>query len=261
MSVISDTISAITAVIMFTIITFGRLDFVAGFNLRRVSLTILFASFAISMMNLALVAVDRYFAIVRPLSPFYRNRKRKFLIITEVLIWLVVISTKSPMLIDLSPYPELPTACNMTELNLNQSMYFMSWLIISYVIPITMIFLSYARIAYYQKDYVRPEFWTSKQLHKDFTKTRKFIKMLIYIKSCYILLSLPLFVCSIVSSAYQKPFLQILPGNIYLFLLNYIVVGLVLSLHFMNPFIYLVFDKQIRAGIISELKNLFHCSK
>ncbi|EDV29912.1 uncharacterized protein TRIADDRAFT_52809 [Trichoplax adhaerens] len=260
MSVISDTISASTALIMFIMITFGNLDFVAGSNLCRIGLTILLTSYAVSMMNLALIAVDRYFVIIRPFSPFYRNHKRRFLITTEILIWLVSISAASPMSLYMSSYPDFPTTCDFPVMGVNESVYLLHWSFISYAIPTATIAMSYAKVAIYQKNYVRPGIRTSEQLHEDFTKRRKFIKVLIYITSCYILLSLPYFVCSIIASIIQKSVVYLSPDNVNLFIAGYFISGLVLSIHFLNPLIYVTFDKQIRAGIISEVKNLFHSS-
>ncbi|RDD40141.1 Alpha-1A adrenergic receptor [Trichoplax sp. H2] len=259
-SVISDTISASTAVIMFIMITFGNLDFVAGSNLCRIGITILYTSYTVSMMNLALIAVDRYFIVVRPFSPFYRIHKRRFLITTEILIWLISISATSPMLLYVSSYPDFPTTCDFPEMGVNESVYVLHWSFISYVMPTATIVMSYAKVAIYQKNYVRPGIRTSEQLYEDFTKRRKFIKVLIYITSCYILLSLPYFVCCVIASITQKSLIRLLPGNIYLFIVNYFINGLVLSIHFLNPLIYVTFDKQIRAGIISEVKKLFHSS-
>ncbi|RDD39361.1 Neuromedin-K receptor [Trichoplax sp. H2] len=260
MSVISDTISASTALIMFIMITFGNLDFVAGSNLCRIGITILFTSYAVSMTNLALIAVDRYFVIVRPFSPFYRNHKRRFLITTEILIWLVSISVTSIMLLYVSSYPDFPTTCDFPEMSVDSGVYLLHWLLISYAMPTATIVMSYAKIAIYQKNYVRPGIRTSEQLHEDFTRRRKFIKVLIYITSCYILLSLPYFIFSVIASITQKPLVHLLSGNIYLFIVDYFINGLVLSIHFLNPLLYVTFDKQIRAGIISEVKNLFHSS-
>ncbi|RDD39366.1 G-protein coupled receptor 183 [Trichoplax sp. H2] len=261
MFVISDVISVTATATMFSISIFVNLDYIVSSNLCRVLATTTFSSTAISIMNLALVAVDRYFSIVRPFSPFYRNHKIKFLIITEFLVWLISISATSPFILYLAPIPGLPTSCDFPHMDLDQSIYLILWVIIAYAIPIVTIIFSYAKIISFQKNYVRPGIRTSEQLDNDFRNRRKFIKVLIYITLCYIIIILPHALNCTVSGIYQKSVVSMSVGNTSTFILAYLAIAIAASLPVINPTIYMTFDKRVRAGMLSKLARLFHCSK
>ncbi|RDD40142.1 Neuromedin-K receptor [Trichoplax sp. H2] len=261
MPVISDVISATATVVLFTISIFVNIDDITSSNLCRILATIMFSSIAISIMNLALVAVDRYFAIVRPFSPFYRNHKTKFLIVTEFFVWLVSISVTSPFALYLAPIPGVPTSCDFPHMDLDQSIYLILWVFIVYAMPIIIIIFSYTKIILLQKNYVRPGFRTSEELDNDFRNRRKFIKLMIYITICYVIIVLPHSLNCTVSGIYQRSVISMSVGNVFTFILAYIAIAIVTSLPVINPIIYMTFDKRVRAGMLSTLTKLFHCSK
>ena len=57
---------------------------------------LIYTSYGISMMNLSLIAIYRYLSYAKPFSRIYVMYKKRFMIIGEILIWIVCIATGLP---------------------------------------------------------------------------------------------------------------------------------------------------------------------
>ena len=63
---------------------------------------LIYVSYGVSIMNLSLIAIYRYFSVVRPFAKVYTTYKMQFVIISEVVIWMICIIVCLPDLVFLN---------------------------------------------------------------------------------------------------------------------------------------------------------------
>ncbi|RDD40094.1 Neuropeptide FF receptor 2 [Trichoplax sp. H2] len=249
MVMISDIIASLNSITGYIIAAYNTLDYHDGATWCAIFLTVGAASYAVSMMNLALIAIDRYFVIVRPFSPFYRYYKRNFLIISEILIWLSSIGVTMPMTVYVSSYQDTPLFCDLPNINFEKSVYLLILTLTIYVTPALLIVIAYFRIINFQRNYVRPGHRTSQQLRKDYATKRRFIWMLIWITVCSAFITWPSFGTVTAIAVTQKSISQLTSGNAVIYFLIFTGYIITLSLNILNPLIILTFDQHLRRAV------------
>ncbi|RDD40092.1 Tachykinin-like peptides receptor 99D [Trichoplax sp. H2] len=256
-SAISDIVSSLKSIIGYYFVVFDSLDYQSGAAWCFIAMSIGPISNGISLMNLALIAVDRYFAIVRPLSLFYRYHKVKFLVISEILIWIVATILSLLFGSYFIGYPDAPLLCDLVNMDSKKAIVVATLGVFLFLIPVTIITTSYISISVSQKKYVRPGFWTSDQLEQDHQKKMRFIKMLISLAICYALIVTPNFISAILIGFRTKSIRQTALDNLVLFLFFYIGNIVTTALNVLNPVLYLIFDRQIRSKLWLQTKSKF----
>ncbi|EDV19031.1 uncharacterized protein TRIADDRAFT_62523 [Trichoplax adhaerens] len=259
MAAISDTIGGTTILPVLVVYGIER-DYNFSAIVCKISFTTNYASTSISTMTLALIAVDRYFVVIRPLSMFYKCHKKKFLILTQIFIWIASISIASPILVFLTTSPGKVTVCEYAAKDLSVSIYVFHLATLIYVIPVTIIIIAYTKIIIFQRNYTRPGFWTSEQLQDDFMKRKKFNKMLILITCCYVGIGIPHLFSTMILAAMGIKLSHTSGNNAFLAVIIHGSVACMFSMGVVNPLVYMIFDKQIRIAMFSKLKRLFCCN-
>ncbi|EDV21442.1 uncharacterized protein TRIADDRAFT_60080 [Trichoplax adhaerens] len=264
-SATTDTISSITYICVYSQIAAKSLNLTSGTIMCKCLFFITMTSYAISIMNLSLIALDRYFAIVKPWARFYRLHRNQFVMICEVIIWIMAIIINFPLLIIGKASLQGTVMCDITEVSTLQSVYFIAFAVLLYILPSFAISIIYWRIIVHQKNYVHPGHALQNQLKEMQMRKKKFITALISITTSYILTTWPFFATAIGVAVTQKTILQIRESSSAAFLLAFFSYPATTSITIWNPFIYLKFDYNVRAsakaicqrvGMISEQRVL-----
>lgn len=190
-SVVSDSISSVVSLAGYTQIVVGNSDFYSGEAMCQMTLLFLFSSFGISMMNLCLIGLDRYFFIVKPLSLFYRRNKQFILVAGECVIWSTSILINMPILFYVSVHQIATLLCDIPIITPSISVYLSMHATILFILPNIIKIITYARIITFQKSYRRPGEFVKNQRHEEQMKNKKFIRTLILISSSYIIVTWP----------------------------------------------------------------------
>ncbi|EDV19467.1 uncharacterized protein TRIADDRAFT_62093 [Trichoplax adhaerens] len=237
-----------------------NLDYNGGAFMCRMVLFFLFASFGVSMMNLCLIGIDRYFIIIKPLSLFYRNYKIYVLVLGEIAIWISAVATNAPILDYVSVHHSDNLLCDIPNITTSVSVYLVAHATISFIIPTILILLIYGRIISFQKSYQRPGESIKKQIVAEQIKKKRFMKMLTWISVSYVMISWPFFATIFGMAVTQQSTLMIRDSNIVHFLFSFFSVTITTSIVILNPFIYLKFDLNVRNRSLALIRKLqpFH---
>lgn len=245
-SVISDIISTLASLAGYIQIVRRDLDYIGGTFMCRMVLFLLFASFGVSMMNLCLIGVDRYFIIMKPLSPFYRQYKVYVLVIGETAIWFISIATNGPIFSYVSVHINDTLLCDIPNITFPVSIYLIAHAIILFLIPTIIILVVYGQIIAFQKSYRRPGEVIKQQRLDEQMKSKRFMKMLTWISTSYIFISWPFSATIVGMAVTRQSTLMIRESNIVHFLFSFFTVTITTSIVILNPFIYLKFDLNVR---------------
>ncbi|RDD41872.1 rhodopsin [Trichoplax sp. H2] len=254
-SVISDTLSSITLFIGYSLMTFSHINLYQGSLMCKIFVFIAFASFGVSIMNLTLISVDRYFVIARPLSPFYRKYKIQFLVVCELFICVASISSTSPVLVYGSTYSHSTTFCDFTNITPAVAVWEILFSFILYIIPVSTMAVMYIKLVTIHKNHIRPGCMVSKRAEMQKKQKKRFTKVLISITLSTVLITWPHFATLIGTAVTRKTVYQVSLESHILYILIYLGIAVTLSLFAVNPLILLKFDHHIRQEFIALLKK------
>ncbi|RDD43184.1 Apelin receptor [Trichoplax sp. H2] len=245
-SVISDIISTMASLAGYIQIVIRNLDYDGGTFMCRMVLFFLFSSFGVSMMNLCLIGIDRYFIIVKPLSSFYRNYKIYVLVLGEIAIWISAVATNAPIFDYVAVHHSDNLLCDIPNITTSVSVYLIADATVLFIIPTILMIIIYSRIISFQKSYQRPGESIRKQLIAEQIKKKRFMKMLTWISVSYVMISWPYFATILGMAVTRQSTLMIRDSNIVYFLFSFFSVTITTSIVILNPFIYLKFDLSVR---------------
>ncbi|RDD41371.1 Pyroglutamylated RFamide peptide receptor [Trichoplax sp. H2] len=258
-SFVSDIISTITSLAGYILIVDRNLNYRGGTIMCQLVLYFLFASFTVSMMNLCLVGIDRYFNIVKPLSLFYRIYKKHILVLSEIIIWLIAIAVNIPVFIFVGVNRNDTLLCDIPNITPSVSLYIIVKTFIIFIIPTFVILIIYGKIISFQKSYIRP----GKVLHdraiQGQLKKKRFINMLIWISVSYIALGWPYFANIIGMAITRQSTFMIRQKSIVNFLLSFFTVIITTSIVILNPLLYLKFDLKVRKRFFTLFRRMLPC--
>ncbi|RDD39714.1 Bombesin receptor subtype-3 [Trichoplax sp. H2] len=240
----SDSISTITSILGFAHIASYTKDYHVAVTLCRSVFFITLTSYGISMMNLCLIGIERYFAIVKPFVQFYRNYKIRIITSVEILIWTSSIIFTIPTLVVTQIHQEDTFMCEQGEVIPLLSVYFIVFTLIMYVIPCSVIIITYGLIINYQKNYVRPGYSVNYSIRN--VKNRKFVKMLKSIALFYVFTTWPYFATLVGFAFTREELLELRNRSVFQFLLAFFSYSVTTSITIVSPFIYFKFDVNIR---------------
>ncbi|RDD39730.1 Neuropeptide SIFamide receptor [Trichoplax sp. H2] len=218
-----------------------------------ISGVVVYISYGVSIMNLCLISIDRYFAFVKPLNMFYRVYRKKIVIIVEILIWIISASITIPDIAFIQAPDDDKFICDYPNVTISISIYLVSYTVVYYVLPSMVITIAYWRIIIFQRNYVRPG-QTIKQLKYEQASKRKLIKSLISISLSYVLLTFPYFVVLLSFGVTRTNLLQVREKSSVLFAICVLAVASTSNITVINPFLYLKFDGNIRKNFKEILK-------
>ncbi|RDD39711.1 Neuromedin-K receptor [Trichoplax sp. H2] len=256
--VISDTVS--------NSVSFASCVFVAGnsHNYYSVLVTckifiyVIFASYGVSILNLTLIGIDRYMAVVKPFLPCYRLHKKQILIASEILILMLSTLIPIPALFFAGTNIEDTRLCDFPDITISVSLCLIFYAVLLHIMPSILLSVMYWQIITHQRNYVRPG--QSSQRLDDIRK-RKLIKALSSISLSYILSSWPSCLLLLTLAITQQSMLQIRKRSVFAFVISLLAFSVIMSMAIFNPFLCLKFDSNIRAKvkrIFSRKKFLVH---
>ncbi|RDD41373.1 Neuropeptide CCHamide-1 receptor [Trichoplax sp. H2] len=258
-SVISDIMSTATSMIGYSQIIDQRTDYYGGKMVCSIGLYFLYSSYGISALNLCIIGLDRYFAIVKPFSSFYRSHKKSVIILGESLVWLVSMTLNLPFLMIITAHHNDTMLCDFQDLNTTTRAYLVLFSVVFYVIPTISIAIIYSKIIAFQQSYVRPGEFLGYQRRIERTMRRRFIRMLCKITSCYILLAWPNFATLIGIAITGHTIIMIRQESTIAFFFLFFSITTTTSISILNPIIYLKYDIYVRIRAINILKQILNC--
>lgn len=244
-SCLTDIISNITTIMSYIVMRnsgFKRSDVNA---LCRLFTYIIYTSYSISIMNLSLIALYRYISIVRPFSNLHPVYKKKFIIASEIFIWIACLGLGIPNMLYLQGEIYDIIFCDYSYINSSVSTYLIFFVVIQYVLPSTLIAISYWRIIVYQRNHVRPG-QPSIQDKRQAIKRDKLVKSLSIISVCYILTTWPYFALVLGIAITQKKYIELLKENQTNYWLSWLSISTTALVAIINPFLCLKFDENIQ---------------
>lgn len=254
-SICSDIVANLSSLTTFIQIAERHHDYEGGTLMCRCYVYVYSSSYSISIMTLCLNAVDRYFAIVRPLSLFYRIHKRLLLITGEVIIWILSLSLNIPTFFYMSVHPQDTLLCDFPTITTSVSVYFLSFVLIENLLPSLIITIIYSQIIIHQRNYVQPGHTQTNQARYEIRR-KQLTRMLMSISFCYIITAIPSSCVFIGSAITQKSLMQIRRESVVVFMLIFFSISFTASISTINPFLYLQFDVLLRKRSKSILGNI-----
>ncbi|EDV21443.1 uncharacterized protein TRIADDRAFT_60081 [Trichoplax adhaerens] len=248
----TNIIANITSLITFIQIAIHHHDYHSGSLMCRYYVYIYASSYGISISTLTLLAIDRYYAIIRPLSPFYRIYRRQFLITCEIGIWILSLLIHIPTFFYMSVHRQDTLLCDFPDITNSVSAYLISFVLIDNILPSSIISITYGRIIIHQNNYVQPGQMGRNQLQNDINK-RQLTKMLGTISFFYVITTIPTSFVFLGSAITQKSLLKIRQDSLVAFLLIFFSISVTASISTINPFLYLAFDKKLSKKALTRL--------
>ena len=255
-SVTSDIICNFTTATAYFMSSGAHIFYLDGTTLCRCLVLTIFASYGVSMMTLCIIAIDRYFVIVRPLSSFYRRYKGQFIRGLFALVAIVVFSSTFPSFFCVTTYPGDIKFCHLTTVTPAISSYLIISTITLYIIPALTLIIIYSKIIIYMKNYVRPGEIISNPDGENHKK-KKFIRMLISIATAYLLISWPYFATSLGIAITGRSSRQVRQHGFVYFLLAFFSFSSTTAISILNPFLYFKFDCAIRLKAKIHLSAIY----
>ena len=254
-SVISDALSSLTASIGYSLIA-QDFPYRTGKIICQLIMYIVITFNGISMNNLCLIAIDRYFAIVKPFSTYYRRNRRRVFLIGQVISW----TFSAGYNIILTPYiggtHQDTTLCDIPDIDryISIPIIIIVFCILQYIVPCTVLGFIYWRIIYHRKNYVRPGQNLNSQ-HIQEAKKKKINQILVTITLSYILTTWPYYAGIAGMAVTRQSVIAVRNKSPIVFMLLFCSLGTSIAITVVNPFIYLKFDANIRSKFIEILSG------
>lgn len=257
LSCISDIISILAMLYTnFQVALRPSLAYTTSLITCKILMFIVSTSYGVSIFNLCLIAIDRYFAIVKPLSVYYRIYKKRLILASEMTLWIASASLNAPIIEYITVYREDPFLCDISSVTTSISVYFITIVLFLYIGPMVVIASTYGAIIMHQKNYVRPGETSNHQRHQIEIQKSKFINMLIVITLHYILSTWPLFATFMGIAITRKSFIQIRHHNLTEFVFAFLSMVVTSGIAVVNPIIHFHFDYNIRKSSLFIIRKM-----
>lgn len=241
--------------------SFANINYYVGGFLCRTLFYVILTSYSVSVFTLCLISVDRYFAIIKPYSKFYRVHKRCFLTSMLVIVILISLGICFPTVLFHDVYPDHPKLCDYPNMSDSKSIYLIFMGVILYLFPSGVLLFTYGSIVWHQLTYIRPGNANDYNQEEEHLRKKKFIQTLITITLSFLLSTWPFFATGIGMAATGKSMRQIGDINIVFYIFAFISFSSTVGIGVINPFLYLKFDQNINRKSKEMLRNLCIYSK
>ncbi|RDD37843.1 5-hydroxytryptamine receptor 7 [Trichoplax sp. H2] len=211
-------------------------------------------------MTLCLIAIDRYLVITKPTTRLYHSIQQHFILIGQIIVWILALSTALPIFDVVGVYENGTKLCDFPIITSKVSTFLYLVTTILYILPTTIMVFLYRKIINFTKKYIRPANFNHEQ-EIDHIVRRKFVKMLITVTSCYILMSWPFFATLVGIAITRVPIQYLRKVNQVYFLLAYFSFSITVAISIINPILYLKFDVHIRRASFLFLKIFLPCTR
>ena len=252
----SDILSIGCSLFAYVLATSNLVDFYSGTIACKIVMYTVATSYTISIFNLCLIAVDRYFAVVRLHIRWYRTYKVKILVGVEIVIWLIAASINIPFVSYIGVHPEDTVLCDILNITTLVCFHLFLLVLVGYIIPSIIIAFFYWKIILHQKRYIRPGQVSNQQRLQQQAQKRKFIQMLATVAGSFILFTWPMFATVTGIAITRKSFIQLQRENVAIFLLSYFSLLATTSITVINPLLYIKFDRNIRQQFLKIIQFL-----
>ena len=259
-SVISDIICNLTTITGYIMVIAANLSYSDGQTLCRCLMFIILSSYGISIMTLCVIGIDRYFVIAKPLSSFYRRRKQQIISGQLVLVTIIVFASTLPELFFASSYPDDTKFCDLINITPTVSYYLIMITITLYIIPAITLTISYSKIIFYLRNYVRPG-ESIINPNSENHKKKKFINTLISIATAYLLISWPFFATCLGMAITRRPLRQVRQLGVVYYMLTFFSFSTTTAISILNPYLYFKFDSAIRSKAKMHLSSIYDKAK
>lgn len=221
----------------------------------RILFSLIYTSYGVTILNFSLIAIHRYFAVVKPFSNFYLTYKNRFLITSEIIICIISFAASMPTSFYIGVEAKSKDYCDYPNITISVAIYLICFVVIYYIVPSSIIITLYWRIIVHQRNRVRPGL---PSIHDriDIRKKYQLIRSLICISACYILLTWPIFTVLFAMAITQTSLTEIRQENSIYFWLGLISISTCKNIAVINPFLYFIFDQNIRHRLRYRLKKL-----
>ncbi|RDD39715.1 5-hydroxytryptamine receptor 1D [Trichoplax sp. H2] len=254
-SVTSDIITAISMTYGYSHILARTTDDNGADIMCQSAVYITATSYTISIMNLCLIAFDRYCNIVKAVSQFNRLYKNNFLLFVEISIWITAVIINAPLILVMESKNKDYGLCDFIPITNIISAYLIFLVIMLYIIPSTFIVTVYVKIIIFRKNYVSPATNNAEQIEEDAQKKR-FIKALMSIAISYVCFTWPYFATILGYAITKKTYYQLRFTDKVAYVTSLLSRSLTTSITIISPFTYLLFDSNIRKRAVKVCKQL-----
>lgn len=252
-SVFSDIITAIAMIYGYSHILARTVDNDGAHIMCQTAAFITASSYTISIMTLCVIAIDRYFKVVKPLTPFYQRNRKRILIVVEVSIWIMAAAITAPLLTMMESKDKDYGLCDFIQITTSISIYLIFFVILLYIVPSSIIIITYSTILIYWRNYVN---CSINGVMERRIRNKMFIKALMSIALSYVFLTWPFFATILGYAVTEKSYFQLRHSNKPAYIASLLSRSLTTSITIVSPFTYLQFDREVRERAISVYKHL-----
>lgn len=257
-SVISDLISLFCAITGFSLVAGVHIEYDIGSVLCKLLLFVIYISYGISITTLCLISIDRYLAIVKPLSVVSRKYKKKLIHLGLYVGCMITLSISLPILIVANVYSNSSKFCDVPNITESTTTYLILQTIFLYILPALILLITYGKIVKFQSAYVQPGQRKNQVLQNGrHLMKKKFIRTLIIITLTYLLTAWPFFATCLGMAITAKSLLQIRTLGLEYYILAFFSFTSTIGISIINPFIYFKFDSNIKNKLIRKFGHYF----
>ncbi|RDD36548.1 Galanin receptor type 2 [Trichoplax sp. H2] len=219
----------------------------------KLSKFIITMSYTVSTLFLAILAVDRYFIIVNNRKGLPLLKGKRQINITITCVWIYSAIVGGPILHLMHIQRDNQSTCDVKHYSDSYNIpYFLSVIIINYLLPLTVMIITYSKIVFHLKISVVPKRDHSGNDTFQANRKRKIsvIKMIAIATTLYMLTSFP-FAAILLASALKRMSLSQLRKSFSPGIATLINIGFTLTAVSCveNPIIYLIFNSTLRSGL------------
>lgn len=210
----------------------------------------------VSNLTLAIISRERYDVIIS--STWSNNRSQfvniRFVAIMITLIWLVSLLVCIPNIIFTDSYVTDPVFCEIYQPNSGVQYYLTFFVFIVIILPCLLMAYNYTKIGLHIVRRVRPGSLSSQSQRLDIRQKRNLLQVLIITTSTFFLFHLPHIIKILALSHANISLRQLERDDIVLYFICTTTSGVAQLLIFINPIIFLTYDRNIKGQLKIRLK-------
>ena len=253
---IADIITDIMLTANYTLNVIRDFEAETGRWLCRIIIFTISMSYAISIFNLCLLAIGHYLRVTRITLHCFRFCKGYYIIICEILIFLMAFSISFPMFTFIDVYRQEPKFCDIPYIDQKISIYLTAYSTILYFIPSLLLMLIYFKIVRYVGRYIQPIDVAS--VSRKENRRRKLMKVLTIITVSDVIITLPFFIAIMIIAISKLSQRQIRQLNSTYFALLFFSFTTTAAISIVNPILLLWLDRDVNTASKAIITKSFY---